>query len=279
MNTKKKNNMMSWVWTLALIAVGIICIYPFLFMISASFKVSGEVLSKPLQLIPDKFIFSNYTDLFGDPYYDFGTWYMNTIVMTFTTILVKVFVVSITAYAFSKINFKGRDAIFLLLLTSLMIPSDIMLIPRYIIFKQIHILDTMWSLVLPATFDIYFVFMMRQAFIGIPDSISEAAKIDGCRHFQIYSRIILPLAKPSIVTMVLFTFVWSWNDYMGPYIFISSLGKQMLSVGIKLFTEGTVTDPALQMSAATVVLMPVLVLFFLSQKYFVEGVNSSAVKG
>ncbi len=275
----KKNNAISWMWTFILIASGIICIYPFLFMVSSSFKISGDVLTKPLQLIPDRIILTNYTDLFGDPYYDFGKWYINTIVMTGTTILIKTFVVSITAYAFSKINFRGRDGIFLILLSSLMIPGDIMLIPRYIIFKQLHILDTMWSLVLPATFDIYFVFMMRQAFIGIPGEISEAAKIDGCNHFAIYSRIILPLAKPSIVTMILFTFVWSWNDYMGPYIFISSLGKQMLSVGIKLFTEGTVTDPALQMSAATIVLMPVLALFLFSQKYFVEGVSSSAVKG
>lgn len=275
----KKNKAMSWVWTGILVVIGLICIYPFLFMVSSSFKISGDVLSKPMQLIPDQIILSNYSDLFGDPYYDFGKWYVNTILMTGTTILIKVFVVSITAYAFAKVHFKGRDTIFLVLLTSLMIPGDIMLIPRYIIFKQLHILDTMWSLVLPATFDIYFVFMMRQAFIGIPEEISEAARIDGCSHFTIYSRIILPLAKPSIVTMILFTFVWSWNDYMGPYIFISSLEKQMLSVGIKLFTEGTVTDPALQMSAATIVLMPVLVLFFFSQKYFVEGVNSSAVKG
>lgn len=275
----KKNKAMSWVWTGILVVIGLICIYPFLFMVSSSFKISGDVLSKPMQLIPDQIILSNYWDLFGDPYYDFGKWYVNTILMTGTTILIKVFVVSITAYAFAKVHFKGRDTIFLVLLTSLMIPGDIMLIPRYIIFKQLHILDTMWSLVLPATFDIYFVFMMRQAFIGIPEEISEAARIDGCSHFTIYSRIILPLAKPSIVTMILFTFVWSWNDYMGPYIFISSLEKQMLSVGIKLFTEGAVTDPALQMSAATIVLMPVLVLFFFSQKYFVEGVNSSAVKG
>lgn len=275
----KKNKAMSWVWTGILVVIGLICIYPFLFMVSSSFKISGDVLSKPMQLIPGQIVLSNYSDLFGDPYYDFGKWYVNTILMTGTTILIKVFVVSITAYAFAKVHFKGRDTIFLVLLTSLMIPGDIMLIPRYIIFKQLHILDTMWSLVLPATFDIYFVFMMRQAFIGIPEEISEAARIDGCSHFTIYSRIILPLAKPSIVTMILFTFVWSWNDYMGPYIFISSLEKQMLSVGIKLFTEGTVTDPALQMSAATIVLMPVLVLFFFSQKYFVEGVNSSAVKG
>lgn len=279
MSSKRKHNIMSWVWTIILAAIGLVCIYPFLFMLSSSFKISGDVLSKPMQLIPDPIIFTNFSDLFGGPYYDFGQWYINTIVMTGLTILIKVFVVTITAYAFAKINFKGRDAIFLVLLTSLMIPSDIMLIPRYIIFKQLHILDTMWSLVLPATFDIYFVFMIRQSFIGIPDSISEAAKIDGCKHFQIYYRIILPLAKPAVVTMVLFTFVWSWNDYMGPYIFISSLDKQMLSVGIKLFTEGTVTDPALQMAAATLVLVPVLVLFLFSQKYFVEGATSGAVKG
>ena len=279
MSSKRKHNIMSWVWTIILAAIGLVCIYPFLFMLSSSFKISGDVLSKPMQLIPDPIIFTNFSDLFGDPYYDFGQWYINTIVMTGLTILIKVFVVTITAYAFAKINFKGRDAIFLVLLTSLMIPSDIMLIPRYIIFKQLHILDTMWSLVLPATFDIYFVFMIRQSFIGIPDSISEAAKIDGCKHFQIYYRIILPLAKPAVVTMVLFTFVWSWNDYMGSYIFISSLDKQMLSVGIKLFTEGTVTDPALQMAAATLVLVPVLVLFLFSQKYFVEGATSGAVKG
>ncbi len=269
----------SWVMTSVLVLMGILCIYPFLFMISSSFKVSGDVLQYPIKLIPDQITLSNFSSLFGDPYYDFGKWYMNTIVMTVTTILIKTFIVSMTAYAFAKIQFKGRDLIFLVLLSSLMIPGDIMIIPRYIIFKQIHILDTMWSLVLPATFDIYFVFMMRQAFMSIPDSISEAAKIDGCNHFRIYTRIIFPLAKPSIVTMILFTFVWSWNDYMGPYIFISSIGKQMLSVGIKVFTEGQVSDPAMQMAAATIVLVPVLVLFVFSQRYFVEGVNSSAVKG
>jgi len=156
-----------------------------------------------------------------------------------------------------------------------MIPGDIMLIPRYIVSRQIHMIDTMWSLVLPSAFDVYFVFMIRQALISIPESLSEAAEIDGCNHFQIYYKIILPLAKPVIVTMVLFTFVWSWNDYMSPYLFITSIQKQMLSVGIKLFTEGQVTDPALQMSAATVVLLPVLVLFFFSQRYFVEGVTNT----
>lgn len=279
MNYTLRNKIGSWVMTIVLMVIGILCIYPFLFMISSSFKISGEVLQFPIKLIPEHVTLDNFRALFGDEYYDFGKWYMNTITMTVTTILIKTFIVTMTAYAFAKIDFKGRDTIFVILLATLMIPGDIMIIPRYIIFKQIHILDTMWSLVLPATFDIYFVFMIRQAFMSIPESISEAAKIDGCNHFKIYTRIILPLAKPSIVTMILFTFVWSWNDYMGPYLFISTIGKQMLSVGIKIFTEGQVSDPAMQMAAATIVLVPVLILFFFSQKYFVENVSSSGVKG
>ena len=279
MDKRLKNRIRPWILTIILLVIGIVCIYPFLFMLSSSFKISGEVLQYPIKLIPDKIIFTNFTDLFGDPYYDFGRWYMNTAVMTVTTILLKVFIVTMTAYAFAKIKFQGRDVIFLVLLSALMIPGDIMLIPRYIIFRQLHMIDTMWSLVLPSAFDVYFVFMIRQALISIPDSLSEAAEIDGCNHFQIYYKIILPLAKPAIVTMVLFTFVWSWNDYMSPYLFITSIQKQMLSVGIKLFTEGQVTDPALQMSAATVVLLPVLVLFFFSQRYFVEGVANTGVKG
>ena len=279
MDKRLKNRIRPWILTVILLVTGIVCIYPFLFMLSSSFKISGEVLQYPIKLIPDKIIFTNFTDLFGDPYYDFERWYMNTAVMTVTTILLKVFIVTMTAYAFAKIKFQGRDVIFLVLLSALMIPGDIMLIPRYIIFRQLHMIDTMWSLVLPSAFDVYFVFMIRQALISIPESLSEAAEIDGCNHFQIYYKIILPLAKPAIVTMVLFTFVWSWNDYMSPYLFITSIQKQMLSVGIKLFTEGQVTDPALQMSAATVVLLPVLVLFFFSQRYFVEGVANTGVKG
>lgn len=279
MNLKNKKSLQSWVMTIILFVIGVLCIYPFIFMVSSSFKISGDVLSKPLELISSKVTVKNYTDLFGDPYYDFGRWYINTIVMVTTTIILKIFIVTYTAYGFAKIKFKGSSVLFLFLMSALMIPGDIMLIPRYSIFKSLNILDTMWSLVLPSCFDIYFVFMLRQAFISIPESISEAAEIDGCNHFTIYRKIILPLAKPSIVTMILFTFVWSWNDYMGPYIYISSISKQMLSVGIKLFTEGQVADPALQMSSATIVLIPVLVVFFFSQRYFVEGTASSAVKG
>lgn len=151
--------------------------------------------------------------------------------------------------------------------------------PRYIIFKNIGILNTMWSLILPAAVDVYFVFLLRQAFVAVPEALSEAARIDGCSHFTIYRRIILPLCMPQVSTMLLFSFVWSWNDYMGPYLYISDINKQMISVGIKLFASGLAQDYGAQMAGATLVLIPVIVAFFLCQKYFVEGITAGAVKG
>ena len=142
-----------------------------------------------------------------------------------------------------------------------------------------ELLNTMWAIIISSCVDVYFVFLLRQAFISIPESISEAAKIDGCNHFTIYARIITPLAKPSIATMILFSFVWTWNDYMSPYLYISDINKQMLSVGIKLFSAGQVQDYGSQMAAATLVLLPIIVVFLFCQRFFIENATSSGVKG
>ena len=233
----------------------------------------------PFHLIPEHFTFDNFIGLFQNGMYNFQKWYVNTVVMTGLCILIKIFFVSFTAYGFSKINFKGRDTIFLILLSAMMIPSDIMILPRYIIFKNLHILDTMWALILPSCVDVYFVFLLRQSFISVPESISEAARIDGCGHLRIYWQVIFPLSKPAIATMALFSFTWAWNDYMGPYLYISTMDKQMLSVGVKLFASGLIQDYGSQMAAATVVLLPVLVAFLFCQRFFIEGVASSGVKG
>ncbi|HCL02648.1 MAG TPA: carbohydrate ABC transporter permease [Lachnoclostridium phytofermentans] len=276
---QKKNKVSKLVLTIIILLIGLIANFPFIFMISSSFKVSGEVMKFPWKLISDNPTLMNFKALFTNGIYNFQKWYLNTIVMTGLTILIKIFFVSFTAYGFAKIKFKGKDIIFLILLSAMMIPSDIMIIPRYMIFKNLNILDTMWALILPSCVDVYFVFLLRQSFISIPDSISEAAKIDGCDHFRIYWRIIFPLAKPAIATMALFSFTWSWNDYMGPYLYISTMDKQMLSVGVKLFSSGMIQDYGTQMAAATVVLLPILIAFLFCQKFFIEGVTSSAVKG
>lgn len=276
---RRKQLTIKWILTIVLLVLGLACIYPFFFMLSSSFKPSGDVLSTPLQLIPKNFTLMNFDTLFNNEFYDFFKWYGNTVVMTGLTLLLKLFVITITAYGFAKIKFPGRDGIFLVLLAALMIPSDIMIMPRYIIFKELHILNTMWSLILPAAVDVYFVFLLRQAFVAVPEALSEAARIDGCGHFTIYRCIIVPLCMPQISTMLLFSFVWSWNDYMGPYLYISDINKQMISVGIKLFASGQAQDYGAQMAGATLVLVPVIVAFFLCQKYFVEGITSGAVKG
>ncbi len=279
MSNKKKSLIIKWVLTIVLLVLGVASIYPFLFMISSSFKPSGDVLSTPLQLIPRNFTLQNLKNVFANPFYNFGRWYMNTVIMTAIALILKMFVVTITAYGFAKVKFPGRDKIFLVLLAALMIPGDIMIMPRYIIFKQINILNTMWSLILPSVVDVYFVFLLRQAFISIPESISEAAKIDGCSHFAIYRRIIMPLATSSTATMLLFSFVWEWNNYMSPYLYISDVNKQMLSVGIKLFAAGQAQDYGAQMAASSFVLLPILIAFFFCQRYFVEGMTAGAVKG
>lgn len=236
-------------------------------------------MQKPFQIIPDPATLENIKGLFHSDYYNFPKWYLNTVLMTDITIIIKLFLITYTAYGFSKIKFKGRDAIFLVLLAAMMIPADIMILPRYMIFKNLKLLNTMWAIIILSCVDVYFVFLLRQAFISIPESISEAAKIDGCNHFTIYARIITPLAKPSIATMILFSFVWTWNDYMSPYLYILDINKQMLSVGIKLFSAGQVQDYGSQMAAATLVLLPIIVVFLFCQRFFIENATSSGVKG
>jgi len=276
---KSKKKCIKIALTVFILLIGLASNFPFLFMISSSFKVSGDVMKFPWHLIPDNPTMMNFKALFTNGIYNFQKWYVNTVVMTALTIAIKIFFVSFTAYGFARIKFRGKDVIFLILLSAMMIPSDIMIIPRYMIFKNLHILDSMWALILPSCVDVYFVFLLRQSFISIPDSISEAAKIDGCSHLRIYWKIIFPLAKPAIATMALFSFTWSWNDYMGPYLYISTMDKQMLSVGVKLFSSGLIQDYGAQMAAATVVLLPILVAFLFCQKFFIEGVASSGVKG
>jgi len=199
--------------------------------------------------------------------------------MEIFTISLKVFVTGITAYAFARLRFRGRDKLFLFLMAALMIPSEVTLIPRYVVYKYIHITDTMWSMILPYTFEVFLVFLVRQFYMAIPFELSEAAIIDGCNHLKIFYKIILPLSKPAMITMVLFTFVWSWNDYTNPFIFITNPDKQMLSVGIQYFQMMEGANYALQMAAATIILLPVIVIFLMAQKYFIEGIAMSGIKG
>lgn len=258
--------------------LGILNLFPFVFMLSSSFKPLGKIFEYPFRLIPDPFIWDNYAGIF-DSQYQFALWYSNSLVMVALTLLFKCAVVSITAYAFARLSFRGRDTIFIVFLAALMLPGDATIIQRYVIYKVLHLTDTVWALVLPAAFDVYFVFLLRQFFITIPRELTEAAIIDGCGHFKVFYRVILPLAKPAIITMILFTFVWTWNDFTNPFIFITDIKKQMLTVGIAMFQEMRFQNYSMQMAASSLALIPVILLFMFSQQYFIKGIATSGIKG
>lgn len=266
--------------TLLGIMLAISMIFPFAFMLSSSFKPTGLVFAYPIKLIPDSSIITidNYVKVLSSRY-DFARWYINTIYVSVLLLALKSIIVTVTGYSFARLRFVGREKLFLLFMMVMMIPGESTLIQRYVLYKYLNLTDSLMVLVIPAIFDVYFVFMMRQAFSVIPFELSEAGIIDGCSNWGVFYKIILPQVKPTIITMILFSFVWSWNDYATPFIFISDTKKTVLSVGIQTFQLTSDADFAVQMAGTTLTLVPILLLFLFLQKYFVKGLVSSGVKG
>ena len=267
------------VLTVLLTIYGLFNIFPFVFMLSSSFKPAADIFSGVLNIIPERIVTYNYIDIFDASKYQFPTWYKNTLVMVIITIILKCLIVSMAGYSFARLKFKGRDTLFLIFLSAMMLPGDVLLVPRYVVYKMFGLTNSMWCMILLYTFDVFFVFMMKQFFETIPFELSEAATIDGCNQFTVFSKVILPNVKPAFVTMILFTFIWQWNDYMNPYIFITDIKKQMLSVGIQFFQQRAGANYGMQAAGTALILIPVLIVFLFSQKYFIEGIATSGVKG
>ncbi len=258
-------------------AAGIFMITPFIFMLSAAFKPNGLVFVEPLRIIPRALFLDNFRRIFSDPLYP--VWYWNSIRIVLITLPLRGLLVSMAAYAFARLRFRGKEALFLLFMATLMITPEATIVPRFLMYKAIYLTDTQWAIVIPAVFDVLFLFMLRQFFMTIPKDLSEAAFIDGYGHFRIYYRIILPLSKPALVTMALFTFIWIWNDYVNPYVFINSMRKQLITTGLQFFQAREGVNYALQMAGATFAVIPTVILFTFTQRYFVQGVTTSGIKG
>lgn len=263
--------------SIVIFVLGLMMIVPFLFMISAALKPNALIFSEPLKFLPDQIYWENFKTIFHHEY--FFKWYGNSITIVALTMIARFAIVTMAAYAFARLDFPFKESIFFLFIATMMIPADTTVIARYMLYKSLHIYNTQWALIIPATFDVFFIFLLRQFFAGLPKEISEAAKVDGCSQFKIYYRIILPLAVPALVTMLLFTFIWTWNDFVNPFIFISSIDKQVVTVGLEYFQEQAGTDYGLQMAGACIIVIIPIILFAFSQRYFVEGIASSGVKG
>jgi multiple sugar transport system permease protein len=263
--------------SLLVFLAGISMITPFVFMLSASFKTPGLVFAEPLRIIPDPLFLGNFQRVFRDPLYP--VWYFNTFRIVLITIPLRCFFVTLAAYAFARLRFRGKNVIFLLFMSTMMITPEATIVPRYLLYKTMHLVDTQWAIIIPAVFDVFFLFMLRQFFMSIPRELSEAALMDGYGHFQIYYRIILPLSKPALVTMILFTFIWIWNDYVNPFVFINTMKRQMITTGLQFFQSREGANYALQMAGATFAVIPTVFMFAFTQKYFIQGVTTSGLKG
>ncbi|MCX7709863.1 MAG: carbohydrate ABC transporter permease [Clostridia bacterium] len=274
----KKANTTKIIISIIITVFGILNIFPFVFMLSSAFKLNVNVFEYPFRLIPNPLVMDNFKEILSVQYH-FVKWYSNTIVLVVITITLRVLIVGITAYALARLKFRGRDQLFFVFLLTLMIPSDSLLVPRYMVLSYLRLTDTMWSIALLFTFEFFLVFLVRQFYLTIPNELTEAAIIDGCNHFEVFFRIILPLSKPAMITMILFTFVWQWNDFTDPFIFISSSDKQMIAVGIRSFATEHGQRYAMQMAGSTLTLLPVIGVFLFVQKYFIEGITTSGIKG
>lgn len=260
-----------------MIVMAFVMLVPFAWMISSSLKLEKDVFSFPIQWIPDNPVWSNYVEIWTKV--PLITGFKNTIKLTLCTTVLQIVTSSFAAYAFAKLEFKGRDTIFLLYIMTISIPWQVFMVPQYKLMTWMGLTDSHLGLVCMHAFTAMGVFMIRQFYMGIPNELLEAARIDGLSEYGIWARIMVPLSKPAIATLCITSFTGEWNDYMGPLIYLSTQTKKTLQLMIRMFNTQYSSNNAQIMAAATVSLVPILVLYVFLQRYFVEGVASSGVKG
>lgn len=263
--------------TSAMLLLAAIILSPFLWMLSASFKIPADIFNYPIEWIPKTWNLRNYATVWGEKYH-FVQYYWNTIKITVITVIGSLLTSSLAGFAFAKLNFKGRDIMFLLYLATMIIPSQILLVPRFIVFDYVGLVNTHWSIILPGVFSVIGTFLMRQFFLTIPGELLEAGKVDGASYWRIYWQIFIPLAKPALVSLLILTFTWTWNEYENPLIFLRDTNLYTLPLGLTNFVDENGTDYTLMMAASVSALVPLIVIVAFFQKWFVEGISSTGLK-
>ncbi len=262
-----------------LLLVGaIVFMIPFAWMLSSSLKELPQIFVFPPKWIPNPVRLDNYAEALKRM--NFLVALKNTLTITVLCLIGQVSSASLVAYGFARIRFPGRDFLFALVLSTMMLPSQVTMIPMFILFRSLGWVDTFKPLIVPSFFGggAFFIFLLRQFFLTIPKDLEDAARIDGCGRVRIFLQIILPLAKPALITVSIFSFMSHWNDFMGPLIYLNSEHKRTLAIALQSFQGQYTADWNLLMAASVVVLIPVLVIFFTLQRYFVEGIVLTGLK-
>ncbi|PAD69108.1 sugar ABC transporter permease [Bacillus sp. 7586-K] len=252
-------------------------IIPFIWMVSTSLKPLTQVFTFPPEWIPKPFMWSNYLDAMN--YIPFFTYLKNTIMITVFSTVGAVISCPLVAYSFAKLKWPGRNALFIITIGVMMIPGQVTMIPLFLLFEKLGMVGTPYPLIIPAFFGVpFYIFLLRQFFMGLPDSLREAAKIDGASEFRIYLQIMLPLAKPAILAVGLFQFMASWTDFIGPLLYLTDSVQYTLSLGLQQFQSQKGSEWGLMMAVSTMMTVPIIILFFFLQKTFIKGITFSGIK-
>ena len=260
-----------------ILALAAVMLVPFLWMISASLKLNKDVFTYPVKWIPEKLEWSNYSKIWKE--IPLLLFFKNSAKLTIIITAIQVFTSSFATYAFAKLHFKGRDLLFILYICTIAVPWQVYMVPQYIMVGKMSLTDSHLGMIMMQSFTAMGVFLMRQFYTSIPDELCEAARIDGLTEYGIYFRVVLPLAKGGIATLIISSFVTVWNDFMGPLIYLSSLEKKTLQLGLRMFISQYSSEYNLIMAASIVSLIPVFVMFAALQKFFTEGIAASGIKG
>ena len=265
--------------TVLFFVVGIAFLLPLLWMVSSSLKTPSQVFAKDFRWIPESPRWSNYVTVWTDQEVSMLNGFINSSFITVTAIVVALIFSSLAAYAFAKVDFKGKNLVFMLFLSTMMIPTEVTIIPRFMIFHKMGLYNNHWAIILPNWFAPSAIFLLRQFYMGLPTDLMEAAKIDGANHPRIFSQVMMPLTKTALVSQCVLLFVSTWNEYLAPLIFLANrqLYTASLVVKYQVFDEAAGVD--MLMAAASSAIIPTVIIFMFCQRYFVEGIATSGVKG
>lgn len=259
------------------IVLGLVMLAPFAWMLSASLKLNKDVFTFPIQWIPVEPRWQNYIDIWTKIPLALFIW--NTAKITMAVTILQLLTSSLAAYAFAKLRFPFRDTLFFGYIATIAMPWQVYMVPQFLLMRELGLHNTQWSLIVLQAFTAFGVFLMRQFYQSIPDELCEAARIDGMNEYQIWWRIMLPLSKPALSTLTIFTFVTTWNDFLGPLIYLTKTELKTVQIGLRMFISQYSAEYGLIMAASVVALIPVLAVFLALQRFFVEGIASTGLKG
>jgi len=266
---------------LVLAAGAALFIFPFFWTVTTALKSYQQAFAYPPVWIPKPFVWSNFAEAWTTLPMPFHLFVINTYTIAFIATSGTLLSCSLVAYGFARFRFRGRNLLFLVLLSTMMLPGQVTMIPVFVFWNKLHLVDTFAPLVLPAWFatSAFSVFLLRQFFMTIPKELDEAAMIDGCSYFGIWWRIIMPLSRPALITIVILSFLGEWNDFMGPLIYLNSLRNYTVSIALNMFRDLYYVRLELLMAASLIHIIPVIALFFAAQKYFIKGITMTGIKG